>query len=1076
MTRRELPARVANIQRAIASPATCSTATVESLRDLLLDRQKSNDTPRSLSVKSSGGSRKTASQTKPAARRPKKQPVVAVLEIQDPDYDRIDGQDKVALATEVANTTLKSLSNAVKSQPVQTKRSPLRRTSSNFSSGGSGTPRSQTPLQQRCTNALGNRRGEKGNLRRCSSSNLLDEKASGLRAQAECGRIAFATLRLLRGQTKPHNLLDLQLESGMSALIGKLIALGLEDLAIKELRILKRRLESNPGALPTHHATNSSLHCSAPNVKGPERESLADLLRFGNITVEGQHLALITTTQLQVIKLLARIKEPTVLSKALEYLRLELSGSPADMIQRQIVSESSGCREKAALQLEALAQALLASCPGLSAADETKSITDLHSKNAFQVQFLALKMRMMWWKLIEHQVDVVKEAIEPFQRSVAALRRRFMTNKNLKYEDIKAAMNFVAEYAYSRNDIREETFAPIYYVMADLAHESALYTEAIHWLSRIKESMSKHQMSPVKACSLDCRLATLRLRVVDEDPSTALLGSLTTAAQSLSGNLQGESDELDELLINVTSLRRSAFSALQENHKQEDSKIIQQSTALYSDIVLVCLKFVLRYIGYQSTQNGSERVAKRQSQRRRLAAQVSKPIIESVAAIARFSAKSPPQDWKKYEAGLQDCSVLALAVEAAESVDPEAAKEGHISFMSISNAFWYRFLYLKQTRTEAKNARDCLRKSTDSLKGRPIEEKLAGLLPLKLEKYAQLCETLEDYREALRTYQESLQAQIDAGALVDARTTAGTRSLSEAFDCTDETKAMSRTLLAHCRAAEKSVAQGYRVDPFFDSVELCSEERGLLLEQQLIGTLSINLDHRPPTKGNETIQILAKHLLSIYTEDTFPVRRLRVIVRLSVLMFYTPNLLNDDELRNLLRKPHETHKKVHLDMGLLHFLPHLIACRKLLNELDRDTLEIEEVEYIVRTWSTMVCDHPNWNSLQMRIYDMSDWLSLLDSLADFLNMQGLELTRIAVLQLIVTVHEAASSKQSSLLVSKLSLLGLQYARLGLPSAADSALCKAQRFLDVSDVPIVTALEWQLCHAEYALCIGNVEDW
>ena len=54
--------------------------------------------------------------------------------------------------------------------------------------------------------------------------------------------MAFAALRAAKGPIKPDQT-DFQLEQGIAVLVGKLIGLGLYEQAVKELRILQKRLD-----------------------------------------------------------------------------------------------------------------------------------------------------------------------------------------------------------------------------------------------------------------------------------------------------------------------------------------------------------------------------------------------------------------------------------------------------------------------------------------------------------------------------------------------------------------------------------------------------------------------------------------------------------------------------------------------------------------------------------------------------------------------------------------------------------------------------------------------------------------
>jgi len=1087
MTRKELPARAANIQRAVAS-TTCTPATVESLRSFLLPRENAVAQPKKNAAKDPALKSK-ASSVRPlgkAGARTRKQPVVDVLEISEDADAEAQTQDRIALATEVVNATLKAFSEAIKDPPAQKRRAPLRRTSSNASFSNGLESRSQTPLHPLSVNRLANRPGEKGHLRRSSSTISTEGRLVGLRAQAECSRIAFATLRSIQGQKGSPPIPHLQLESGMSALVGRLITLGFDDLAMKELRILKRRLETAMGSSAQQEATKSMLPTTREDAVESKTETLVDLLIYNNRNAQGLLLALIISTQLQVLKILALKQEASMIEAALQHLRLEVAHSPANMIQRQIKLESPESRNKAAYQLESLAQSLIALCPSPSCAEDSKlskSSNNLGPHAAFEVQLLAFQIRSVWWKISGHRTDVATEMINPFARCLATFHRRSKTDSKAKYELAMSAIEIITDVSHTIVGFQEEMLLAVYQVLADVAQESSQYIEASRWVTKSRNCARGCGVSQTRLCVLDCRLASLLIRGLGSGSSEHLLEPLQAAATSLAGNLQGESSELDELLIIAASLRRSTFSVIQDNHKKNKTHKLQTPSMLLdtcSKIILLCVRFMLRYIENGPSRQRVDKMTAQREQRRGLTAQIAYPVIDSIAAMASMSARISVDEWSKLDRGLQDCLRLALILAKAdvdeEKASGEAKRPSSFPFVSISNAYWYRYLHLKQVGTDTKSLRNCLRTSIDIVRNGSTCEKIAGCLATKLEKYAQLCEYARDYKKATETYQEVINAHIANGLLSTATEAAAARSMPNALEDNGELAPLSQSLVSYPRNAIKATDQGFSMKTFYDNDELCDSERGVLLEQQLIAILYISQNQGSTPNISQALTALAQTLLHVYTEKTYPVRRLRVIVRLLAVLSANPDALGDATRDQVLQEPSAVSRKPHLDIGLIQFLPHLTVCRNVVISLSQGTLDVEKIEAVIACWSKMLRDYPDWVALQTQLYDISDWISQLESLAEYLEMQGLELTRISVLHVLVTVHEASTSMQCSNLVSKLSELGLQYSRVGYSGAAGVVLRKAERYLATSYVPVKTALRYHLIQAEIAHANGNVKSW
>ena len=1091
MTQKELPARAANIQRAVASTISCTSATVESLRSFLTPTSNPIIQQRkpSASVPPPKGKGSSARPVKTTAARAGKRPAITIIEVPGEQSDQILSQDKLILATEIVNTVLKSLTNAIKDPPArkvtQAKRQPPVRSSSSSSFPNRIESRSQTPLQPLCVNRPANSPGKQNRSRRSSSTASVKKTMDGLRAQAECARIAFATLRSLQGQKDSSTALPyLQLENGMSALIGKMLALGFDDLALRELRILKRRLETSKAAPPGHGAAASADLWKEEEKSEPKKETLAEMLRFRNTSARGQLLSLIITTQLQMLKILALRKDASATESTLQHLQFSVPHSPANLIQRQLDSDVPGSEEKVARQLESLTQVLIALCSTVCSAEDDKSpVSDnsLSPDASFQIQLLAFKVRSTWWKISRHQSDIAKEIVDPFRLCLGTYCDRSRLNKAQKYEIAKSAVDVIKECVQNLEGFQEGILFSIYQLLAESAQESSHYSQAIRWVRKARECAPESALSQTQLCGINCRLASLELRSLDSDHSVEIIILLKDAARSLEGDLHGESADLDELLLAVGSLRRSAFSCFQDSYRSLKAKEITPHSALVhecSKIVLLCARFLGRYIGSGNTRGGHEKMTVRRDQRKRLAARFATQTIESVVAMARLSADSEAEIWKSLETGLQDCFRLASSIADPNTNENRATSEDSraSSFVSISNAYWYRYLHLKRGSVDTKACKECLLVSIELVRNRPLCEKLAGSLPLKLEKFGQLCEDMRDYKKAADSYEEALHIELESGLLRTAMEAAATQSIPKVLEQEGELLPLFRKLSAYPRAASKAIHKGSQQQLFYDVNGLSASERGVLLEQQLVSLLSaLNAQGATPTTYG-ALNDISSSLLSTYKQNEFPVRHLRVVVRLLHSLLTAPGALRQNLVDQLHEEPIEAKMGAHFDLGLLRFLPHLTTCRCLLITMRQKSPSIKNLESVITSWSKLIQEKVDWVSLQTHVYDIADWLIQLEMLGEYLDMHGLELYRVSVLKISVVIHEAALSLQYPALVSRLSELGIQQLRLGYSGLAGSVLHKAQRYLEASGLFGKVKMSWHLSYAEYALANGNLKTW
>lgn len=294
-----LQAKVDAVKEAVSSTSTCAPATVVTLKELLLpDPESLNSRSKSAATRPT----KTTStpRTKSGAGRDN---------ASSSQTETLSSRERAALATHVINVTLKTLSEVAKPQPPPT---PSKQNGDLREAAGKQSIRRSlsaplSPVQPRALN----RAVASSNNETTSTKAPTPAQSTGCLATVECARVAFSALRSLKGPTKPEEA-DFQLETGMSALVGKLLGLGMHDQALKELRVLKRRLDSIISGKP-----------STGTKTGPETTSttavIADLLNFPG-AIAKPCLATITGYQMQVLKLIAATKKPSHIEAILPHL------------------------------------------------------------------------------------------------------------------------------------------------------------------------------------------------------------------------------------------------------------------------------------------------------------------------------------------------------------------------------------------------------------------------------------------------------------------------------------------------------------------------------------------------------------------------------------------------------------------------------------------------------------------------------------------------------------------------------------------------------------------------------------
>ena len=1098
MTYKELPAQAANIKRAVGTSTTCTPATVDSLKSYLMpynpappQKKYAPTIPRRSRPKGP-----LARATPGIASDQKKRPNDMTMIISQDECSISELREKSILATEVVNVTLRAMTEAIKnprSKAIDLKRSS---TKSTLESVLADTPEQEgfQPLQPKIINIASSLTEEAQRSRR-SSSTIPPSISQGLRYQAECARIAFAALRSINirkglGIEIPY----LQLETGMSALVGKMLALGFDDLAIKELQILKRRLDHALASLSTNNEPGSILppKASVDETVSTKEEATASLLHFKTLNINGPLLALVITFQLQVLKLISLRSNHAMVEAAYKHIQLCTHYSPANLIERQINVDSSESRTKAARQLEVLAQSLFSLVfrrPALLDGQLSGSLHQLSPHTVFKIQVLVLEIRSRSWKLSYHENDTLKDVIEPFSRYLSSFRRLSSLDPAKKYKIAKTAFQSLSACARFGTDVeslsahsRENPLLAVYGLMADQAQDCCSYDEAGHWFQCSTEFLSSSGASPSRVCASLCRVAGLRMRAyIKGAGEEGLLSSMNDAIRCLEGDIRGEAADLDDLLLGIVTLRKLAFSAFHGYHKSfKESKAAGASENLdkFSKLIILGVKFLVRFLGKSPGLQIDDKATSRFDQRKKLVWNNVGPFFESIAVMTRFSMATGMDDWERIEGGLQDCLRLtSRLIDKEEETSWVSLEQGfrELNLVPLSNAYWYRYQYLKQTNGVSQEIQRCLLLSIDILKNQSTTEKLSGLLPLKLERLGCIYEASKDFAKAVDIYAEALHLQVDGGLLKLTAEVAAIKPLAEIFNGTDDYNVLGRLLLAYPRVSLRVDWQDPEPRLIFDNANLFPSERGILLEQQLTAIALILHVQSPSAIIHKICQTLASALLTIYTDFEFPIRRLRVCLQLLRMHSTHFSMVESDILDQVLyiKTSELASLNTSYDASLSCFGVHLQNARVVCVNLNNATFDLHAVKSSLNSWSKMLHGCSSWQSLKRQVSDVADWVLQLESLAEYLEMHGLDLIRVSVLHLLAIIREMENPTEPAAMVSAYSALGLQYVRLGYPNQAGHSLHKASKHLNEPEIPGQVYIKYKIACAEYLVGMGNL---
>lgn len=878
--------------------------------------------------------------------------------------------------------------------------------------------------------------------------------SNGCLSLVECAHVAFNCLRSLQSSGTVA-LPELQLESGLSSFVNKLIALRLYEHAFKEVRVLKRRLDSLLNTTtdqPSRPASASATTTTAAKVFG-------DLLDFAHADVSAPLLNLIISTQLQALRILHGMNKTPLLPTVLPLLRLKHTSSPFQHI-KQSAKTGSADRAKCSKQLETLSQTILSLTCSLSTKDDSianEPKLSARPEICLETQQIAFALKLHTWEWTKSRGDVDKEIFQPFSKCLQAFTRRTQLEPRAAHSIVKMTCTQILDQTQALGcSPSRSSLMPIYEMLAAMSQEAGRHQDAVEWMTKVRDNIDTSNDTPARQCSVAARLLALLLKTASSDHEQLTEQVLA----GLQGPLRGSSAELDELLLSVCTLRKTVMSMLIGSQKKPVDDTLLQKLQSFTTFLP---RFCLRWLGKPPATPGATKELLRFEQRRQLLKKYAPLVIDSTLMVEKVAMDKGALEWEQMDSVLQDVLGLLEHFEDAfqVSVQTNPSNSYHVK---VSHFYYQQHLALRRTGldTNEKPSLRALRRSIDSVKNASPPERSRAQLLVKWERFADLCRVSgrkDDAIDTIRSIRDHLLRE-DTGQ--DIARSLSTQPVAVAWKKTAETEALSRAVCNLAKLEKQPADWTWLFE---------GSEKFVALEHDI--HFVFNNNTKSSSEG-ESYNSIVNALLEIYDPKRYPVRRFRTITRvtLSSLGQDTDNSQWQSELQMTLQSI--TDSSLFEDDGLARYVPHLHSLAACALALIQDNLDDVTVQQAIGHWKSVIAGCTTSQQLLDQVDDPEQLLTMLQSLADFARIRGLQLLASDALELSSKVARLSSDGTQNRQFSHASALILQQLQLGQSSKAQKVMMDSEKGIAQVEIASDASAGFHLAAAEYYLAVADYE--
>ncbi|KAI6779724.1 Peptidase C50 [Emericellopsis cladophorae] len=839
---------------------------------------------------------------------------------------------------------------------------------------------------------------------------------------------------------------DFQLETGMVTLAAKMLAVGLTDMAYQELKILKSRLEMEEGE---GEATDNATR-------------VEDLLHFETAICE-ERLPIVANCQVQALKLIASTKKATQIEGSLRYLK-ECDTSPSRILERY-AEQGPGDAQKAARLLSQYSSTLLSLAPSISSAEDSNALEPRLSPSpatAFHLQTIAFQAQISWWRLLGHKGKPDEELLAPFSRCLRCFARR-ATNDPATYRLMSSAFSDIKgglqAQGYTLSNAENSPMYVIHSCLGAMAHTHRQYADAVHWYNSIQNVLQSPQEPSVRICSISARILAAMLKTEKSGEIEAKL--VEDVIESFNAPLCGTGAEVNELLESLSLARRSVAGLLMQNWDSK-SGISPHLKELLKKFLLRFPRFVRRWLGTPPSGDTSTKQMLQFDQRRQAVHPSLSQVLDGTLIIVKSEIGS---EWQMLDDVLQDCTTLLRNIH--DPALPQAKFEQLASYdVKISSLYFSIYSQYRKTIESPKSkklALLALKRSIDVVQDGTIEQKEKAQLSVKLEIMADLCKDTGHPEQASKTLRSICTSMVEEGVLATVSSCLSIKSPRQAWSETEKASTLSRSL--------RSIA---RLDDTWNdwTFFMAETERAAVLEHLL--QISAE-DSQKPLKLHDPGM---GALLRIYSPEKYPIRRLRVLLKLFAHQIgqKSGNLrdvsaLCDQALR------HTNKKDMAEDDGLSKFVRHLHLLHASTTALAsvEGPFPVEALQTSVTSWTELLQGCSCEADVLNRIDEPDALLRHLLSVNQLSSLRGESRLQLSVLELCVQLARLYAGQSSDEVVAFHCKLATQYINIGLFTEASKTLEELRTLMQQNGQPApMTMTQLYLAQAEYMAGIDDAK--
>ncbi|CUS09257.1 unnamed protein product [Tuber aestivum] len=987
--------------------------------------------------------------------------------------------DRYKLAIEVINTSLRNLGEAVRKAPKPA-----------VVEVHEGNQPVQKPEKQQQTSTAGTLHSRSSN-RNGSPTSLKPDTTENL---AACCSLAISYLNSISGSSNAPGIAPLQIENAQSSLILKLIQLGMFELGLKESRSLKRTLAEAMGSGRQDKSAPALVLAGKGNLRGNipkiEKEPVDKLLDFNNVVTTNPAFPLVISCQLGILRCIAGLKRPELIEAILPTLSSSTAHNPLNVIR----ALSKISPQKALAHLSVLHYTLVSMAPSISTSTDavaTNAKLSCSPRTALALQTKALQCSVVkvtfQLKFTEITDKEREEHWESWRRYVSAFVRRTQdcSNKRERYGIVQdladAVKRFLrvesASYSYPLEITR---------ILSGLSFDAGLMAQSIEltraWVQELEKSDAQSDAALGLVGRVRMATAELKISTVIEDGELLIEGSgvqrikdrVNTAVEGLEKISKGRRSDLDQLLVEAGSLRKSGVSLLAALLKDESQGFAElkrsETRTMRLELRAVCSMITRGVVGFcrKYLAMGS------QGEERTRAIKLAISAIDTSVSTAwrGFDVESCTH-WEGLEELMRDS--LALIRSLTES-DLEALGDA-ILYEKFSSTYWQIHLLYRKAGMDKEGIR-ALRRSISVLDGRPPAQLAKANIALKWERLGSSFMSMGDWRKAEEAFLKAVGVFVDTGIIKELGICASRGGrVGREFEAHTQEAMVGRVLasLIKCASQRKSAEVAALR---FDDEKITTVARGMLLEWSLKLAVGVMAN------DGVVVRVLAERLLEVYPLETMPLRRARVVSRILGLAMDHPEIFNIGEVKAIggevtAWSTETPEPSLGEDEGLVRYKEDIITgCLVSLAFLKwiNGEAEVESVKKAVGAWGALVKGCSTWDMLLEKVEDVGVIMKTLDMLAEFSEMRGEADLKMCVLKVLVLLREIEKQADYDALVRLETMMGLQYLRLGYSGRSGMTMAKAQALMkkDRANVSTVTILQWHIAYTEYLVNIGNLE--